>query len=476
LEGLEVSIQLFKSIGSIIDYRIEAEYFEKRFLHIDEAFEKIKSVQFFDVADYENGRPYSSEEFFDSYIIDGVKVAKIGDVTQKRLNVDWVWISRLEFQAQKGNNLVDDDILMTLTGDPPDVGKVNLFKINHLFSTWNQRVARIYLKAEQTLIYSQKTFFIVLCCSFCREQLERYAKGIRQRNLGIECIEKLQLPLFKREFQIILDNLVSQSFINLDNSKKSYTQAESLLLQNSGLQDFKHCAEAVNIKSFNESFIKSGRLDAEYYQKKFDELERQVMQTGDGVKLGTLLKLNKRGSQPTYIEDANGLPVLNSKHIRENKIDFSDNRKGDINETNAELVIRKNDVLINGTGVGTIGRCAVYMKDEPALPDNHITILRTNEIDPVFLAVMLNSPIGKMQVDKYFKGSSGQIELYPADINEFLVWKAPKELQMKIRASIEEAESLSQQSEHLLEVAKKAVEMAIEEGEEKAMEWITLNK
>ena len=85
---------------------------------------------------------------------------------------------------------------------------------------------------------------------------------------------------------------------------------------------------------------------------------------------------------------------------------------------------------------------------------------------------MLNSPIGKMQVDKYFKGSSGQIELYPADINEFVIWNAPEELQKKIRASIEEGESLSQQSEQLLETAKKAVEMAIEEGEEQAMEWV----
>jgi type I restriction enzyme S subunit/type I restriction enzyme M protein len=33
---------------------------------------------------------------------------------------------------------------------------------------------------------------------------------------------------------------------------------------------------------------------------------------------------------------------------------------------------------------------------------------------------------------------------------------------------------LKKQSEHLLEVAKKAVEMAIEEGEERAMEWVNM--
>jgi hypothetical protein len=34
---------------------------------------------------------------------------------------------------------------------------------------------------------------------------------------------------------------------------------------------------------------------------------------------------------------------------------------------------------------------------------------------------------------------------------------------------------LKKQSEHLLEIAKKSVEMAIEEGEEMAMKWVAAN-
>ena len=77
-------------------------------------------------------------------------------------------------------------------------------------------------------------------------------------------------------------------------------------------------------------------------------------------------------------------------------------------------------MLINGTGVGTIGRSAPYLHNENALPDNHVTILRTKNLNPIFLSVYLNSIAGKYQVDKYFKGSSGQIELYPKDIDQNL--------------------------------------------------------
>ncbi|MEJ7681514.1 MAG: hypothetical protein WKG06_27420 [Segetibacter sp.] len=78
-----------------------------------------------------------------------------------------------------------------------------------------------------------------------------------------------------------------------------------------------------------------------------------------------------------------------------------------------------------------------------------------------------------MQVEKFYKGSSGQIELYPSDINQFIVWDALEELQLKIADYVLQAYDLEKQSQQLLEAAKQAVEIAIEEGEEKAMEFIT---
>lgn len=175
------------------------------------------------------------------------------------------------------------------------------------------------------------------------------------------------------------------------------------------------------------SFLESGRLDAEYYQPKYDELVTKLKATNQSKQLGEVLQFNQRGKQPNYIENT-GVTVINSKYIRKNKIDFDENRFGDLSKTPKSLIIRKGDVLLNGTGVGTIGRCAPYLLDHPALPDNHVTILRSDNIDPIFLSVMLNSIIGQMQVDKFYKGSSGQIELYPSDINQFFIWNAPKEI------------------------------------------------
>lgn len=75
-------------------------------------------------------------------------------------------------------------------------------------------------------------------------------------------------------------------------------------------------------------------------------------------------------------------------------------------------------------------------------------------------------------MDKYFKGSSDQVELYPNDTSEFLNWVAPKEVQEKIEATILSVFEAENESQRLLERAKRAVELAIEEGEEMALAWL----
>lgn len=46
------------------------------------------------------------------------------------------------------------------------------------------------------------------------------------------------------------------------------------------------------------------------------------------------------------------------------------------------------------------------------------------------------------------------------------------EIQEKIAAKVQESFTLRKQSKQLLEYAKQAVEMAIEQGEDMALEWL----
>jgi len=231
---------------------------------------------------------------------------------------------------------------------------------------------------------------------------------------------------------------------------------------------------AFSVKKFRESFAETGRLDADYYQPKYEELRRKIELTGNAYRLGDLLLFARRGKQPVYADT--GLPVINSKHVRDGLVQIDETNRFATNDDD-ELTIREGDVLINGTGVGTIGRCAPYLEKFPALPDNHVTILRCrlDIVNPIYLSVQLASIIGKMQTEQRSKGSSGQIELYPSDIEQFTIFLPSLDKQNVISRKLLEAHQARQRALALVAEATRAVEIAIEQDETAGMAYIEAN-
>lgn len=127
---------------------------------------------------------------------------------------------------------------------------------------------------------------------------------------------------------------------------------------------------------------------------------------------------------------------------------------------------------MNGTGVGTTGRVAPYLHQQEALPDNHVTVLRSDKVDPLYLAVFLNSVLGQLQIERQIKGSSGQIEIYPDDIAKIVFWDTPKEIQRAVRDAVQTAFGTERRAADLLDATKRAVEIAIEDGEPAALAYL----
>ncbi len=88
------------------------------------------------------------------------------------------------------------------------------------------------------------------------------------------------IPIFSNSFQTQIEKLVKLAYQKLEQSKTLYKETENLLLKELDLLDFKPTTQNIAIKSFSESFGKSGRLDAEYYQPKYDEVEEKIKVIG----------------------------------------------------------------------------------------------------------------------------------------------------------------------------------------------------
>jgi type I restriction enzyme S subunit len=114
-----------------------------------------------------------------------------------------------------------------------------------------------------------------------------------------------------------------------------------------------------------------------------------------------------RGISPHYDDSADGW-VINQKCIRDRRLSLGSARRQS-KPVPPEKAVRKGDILINSTGVGTLGRVAqVHHQLHDFTVDSHVTILRPRQHPDYLgeLAIQLERDFEAMGV-----GSTGQTEL-----------------------------------------------------------------
>ena len=316
-----------------------------------------------------------------------------------------------------------------------------------------------------------------LLSRYGRFQTRRETTGNVQPNLFISKISELIIPIFSNDFMHSIQTIVCSASECRRRSELRTLDAQQILLHALGLGGWQPSEPLTYTRRASEAFA-AGRLDAEHWAPKFDALLSLIKEKG-AVSLGdAVTERVRRGISPEYVEDGDIL-VINSQHVGKTHVILDDNRKTlrslanlDGNESRTGIV-RKGDVLLNSTGVITIGRSQCVLEDMVAVADNHIAIIRPNKsIDPVYLACFLNSQPGMMQTERGYSGSSGQIELRPEVVEDFLIWLAPQEIQDAVKQSVEMAHRARKESRLLLERAKRAVEIAIEQNEAAALEYL----
>lgn len=318
--------------------------------------------------------------------------------------------------------------------------------------------------------YTPEAIVAYLNSTIGQRLLWRQFQGNVQLHLSLDDGRKVPIPRLGVALQVQIKAAFSLTQKLQQMSATAFESASETLISTLKLGNWQPPTPLSYTCSSTDAFA-AGRFDAEHFKPKFAELISHIENTGNAARLASLLAVNDRGNQPEYAEI--GLPVVNSKHIAKNDVRLdADNRIGVASA--AKVLIEPGDVLMNGTGVGTIGRSAPYLHTGKAIPDNHVTILRPKNaaVDPVYLSVFINSLGGQLQVEQRLHGSSGQIELYPTDIANFTIWLAPEAIQQEIRQAVESGFAAKQRATQLLEAAKRAVEIAIEDSEAAALNYL----
>ncbi len=164
-----------------------------------------------------------------------------------------------------------------------------------------------------------------------------------------------------------------------------------------------------------------------------EQLKREIPAGWEVKSLSNLTSLISRGISPLYVE-TEGVCVLNQKCIREKTVLYSESRRHDNTNRNADSKrIELHDILVNSTGVGTLGRVAIVKRlpEDYVTVDSHVTIVRANSelVDKYFFGASLLEK--QTEIEKFALGSTGQVELSRFQLEGIKLILPPQALQTK---------------------------------------------
>lgn len=376
-------------------------------------------------------------------------------------------------RSLKRSELKPRDIVITKTG--VYFGRSAVIPDNFPCANTSAHVGKI--KADESKInsYYLSTF---LNSTYGYLQLRR--RGIKATRPEIKLVEFDDILVVRPQeyFQETIEQVVRLSEKHRNSSRRIYQEAEGLLLSELGLKDWQPTEETVAVKSFAESFLSSSRLDAEYYQPKYDQLYRLLEETclDKGWPLQELKNLSslfKYGtSEPLeYIDKA--VPFLRIADLQ--KCRFSEESIKYISKKDASLqtaIAQEGDVLISRSG--TLGLATVipdYLNG--SIYGSYFILTRpdSTSIMPDYLAFYLNSLAGKLQTEQANTGGI-QTNLTIPVLQSLRIACPPLSVQQKIVDKVNQSYDAEDNSKRLLEIAKTGVERAIEVDEESAIAWI----
>ncbi len=436
--------------------RIDAEYYQPEYLEVKNKLLKTNATYFKNLVreiihPKEIKREYEEEEKDYLFLLAQNVRPLMLDLSERK------YISSKTALSLQKNLLEIGDLLFVRTGAIGDVtaytGKPrNVVASSHiLIAKPNFRTSPFYLAVFFNTKLGKKIII-------------RGNYGAVQPEISPEHVKTIPVPILNQDLIECVEKKFLQAQELSEQSQSLYSQAESLLLSELGLQDFKPEDRLFYKVSFSKASTVH-RIDAEYFKPKYEEIF-------DFIKcpikrLGEITKFLNHAKQPPYVENGE-IPIITQKHLGKAFLNLDFIKDSETKFTSEEWLnknldyrLRIGDVLYYSVGA-YIGKTNIVLDEIKATAASFITIIRpTDEVNSAYLTVVLNSIVGQLQSEKW-QSATAQQYIYPKDIKNFIIPILPKSIQQEIANLVQKSHEARRKAEQLLEEAKKMVEDAIE--------------
>jgi type I restriction enzyme S subunit len=391
----------------------------------------------------------------------GVVLIRTQNFDEVTLNLnDCVYVDLNQHHAAQKSAVRTGDLLIAVRGY---LGKAVIIGSDVPTANINQHIARVSVNEEKADIGYLWAFF---SSTLGKTLLERQVTGTVQQGIMLPAMRQFEVPLPPQPIQTYIGAKVRLAEQCRRRAGELREQGKSLLEQQTELSAIVTAFDELQKQKSHYVHPENldDRMDPEFYQLGYLETEK-TLKAKSSLRFKDLVAFPIKGIQPEY--DANGtVPAITVTHIDPDRIDIASAQKVSQDWASSKTRARANagEILITVTGPPLGETAVVHQYHCPLVINSHIARLKPRSEFPYphYLTTLLNSPIGSIQVYRHCKGIR-QKELYPDDLQNFVVPEVDLEIIQEIDRVECQADLLEHESDRLITEAKADVEALMEE-------------
>lgn len=456
MDGHECTEILFSQLNA--EFRIDAEYFYKANLQMQALIKSKPHMAIGDIGVVTDGI-HTSIDYDEG---SGINLISATSPRQNVFNLTRnAYISEAAHLANPRTALRENDVILSTVGT---IGNCAVVDADMLPANSDRHVGIIRLNSTINA-YVLSTFLLT---KYGRNQTVRETTGNVQPNLFLYKIREIIVPTFDIGFQNTVQKAVLKAQGLLKASDMAYANAEEMLEKEIGIDMSSITNGGVSVKSFFESFGITGRLDAEYYQPKYDDFERHVLNYKDGY--------TTPGNEFELIKAKCTRDLESYPYIEIGDIDIG-NGSAEYNvvstkdlPANAKIMTQTGDLLVST--VRPYRGAVAILGTNNLLVSGAFTVLRPKSNYPAqTLQVLFRTKLYKDWLLKFNAGTSYPV-IKDDDVLNVPVPILKDDIHIKITNYVKISHEILNRAKVLLECAKTAIEMAIEQDEKTANDWL----
>ena len=461
LEGLEATEVRFSHINEEI--RIDPEFFKKRFLLEDQALSHTRNWRIGDFANVTDG-PHGYHVVDETSPVVMLTAKNAKDWFSERESADPIakWVD----DRNKRSSLETDDIILSTRGT---VGTCALVTSEALPANIDQDVARISWPDKVAL---QPAYVVAyLNSEFGQDHVERHASGMVQQGLSLQKVRDIPIPLLASDVQTAIAETVTSALTARRHAREKLQDAEQKLLVALGLADWQPPQPLSYVRSSRDAFA-AGRLDAEYFHPA-KKAALDLLASLPGRQVGEMFHSVRELWNPC--DQGTGQVVRNYDltHALSPFLDDSVEPSEVAAISSTKKRIQHGDLLVSRLRSYLREIAVVICNDSLQVASTEFIVLRprSEELKAEALLVYLRSLLPQL-VFKWSQDGSNHPRFDERELLNLHVPDIVLEMQDSLAGALIAAINSRRRASKLLDAAKRAVEIAIEDSEAAALEYL----